>query len=499
MKTSLWIKLMGAFVLIILVGTGMVVLMMSQTTASQFELYITQTGQQRAAQLAPVAADYYARSGNWNGVDAVLRNPWSYGMTSGDLGNGMMDGGMMMGERGWWSDGGMNESDSMGDTGRWAGDDSSEMMNEMGMGFSDRMILAQADGTVVVDTSGTLSGSQLHANDLAKGAPIIVEGQRIATLIVTPLDTPASPAGDFLGAVNRSALLAGIAAGSLALILGSVLFVQIIRPLRRLSAAAQGIAAGDLSQRVQVGSHDEIGQVSVTFNQMAETLQCYATERRNMMGDIAHDLRTPLSIIQSNLEAMLDDVLPTTPEELTSLHQETLHLNRLISDLRTLSLAESGQLHLQKQTVEPGSLVQQVSDRMHLSAEEKNIALETDIASDLPPVQADPERLMQVMTNLVDNALRYNPKGSRVIVGAYAAAGCIELTVSDNGPGILPEDIPHLFERFWRAEKSRNRATGGSGLGLAIVKQLVEAHHGDVQVESQAGHGTRFTVHLPVA
>jgi signal transduction histidine kinase len=136
---------------------------------------------------------------------------------------------------------------------------------------------------------------------------------------------------------------------------------------------------------------------------------------------------------------------------------------------------------------------------MHLSAQEKNIILETDIASDLPPVQVDPERLMQVMTNLVDNAIRYNTNGSRVIVAVRPAKGHIELSVSDNGPGIPPEDIPHLFERFWRAEKSRNRATGGSGLGLAIVKQLIEAHHGEVQVESQTGSGTRFTIRLPVA
>ncbi len=480
---SLWTKLMGAFVLVILVGTGMVVFLMSQTTANQFELYITETGQQRAVQLAPVAADYYTRSGSWNGIDIALRNPWGYSMASGDMGSGMMDG------------------DMMGDMGGWSGDDMNEpdMMDDMGVVFSDRIILAQVDGIVVVDTAGTLTGSQLLTDDLAKGALITVGAQQVGTLIFTPLDIPATPAGDFLGSVNRSALFAGIAAGSLALILGSVLFVQIIRPLRGLSAAAQGIAAGDLSQRVPLTSHDEISQVSATFNHMAETLQRYAAERRNMIGDIAHDLRTPLSIIQGNLEAMLDGVLPATPEELSSLHQETLHLNRLITDLRTLSLAESGQLHLQKQTVEPGSLVQQVSDRMHLSAEEKNITLETDIASDLPQVQADPERLMQVMTNLVDNAIRYNTNGSRVIVAVRPAKECIELSVSDNGPGIPTEDIPHLFERFWRAEKSRNRATGGSGLGLAIVKQLVEAHHGQVQVESQIGYGTRFTIHLPVA
>ncbi|MEZ4666471.1 MAG: ATP-binding protein [Anaerolineae bacterium] len=478
---SLWTKLMGAFVLVILLGTGMVVFLMSQTTTNQFELYITQTGQQLALQLAPVAANYYTRSGSWNGVDAILRNPWGYGAASGSTGNGMMGG--MMDDMGQWSNDSMNDSD---------------MMGNMGIALSNRMLLAQADGTIVVDTGGKLVGSQLQPDDLTKGAPITIGGQRVGTLIVTPLDAPATPAGNFLDAVNRSALLAGLASGGLALSLGSVLFVQIIRPLRRLAAAAQGIAAGDLSQRVQLSSHDEISQVSATFNHMAETLQSYAVERRNMIGDIAHDLRTPLSIIQSNLEAMLDGVLPTTPDELASLHQETLHLNRLITDLRTLSLADSGQLQLQKQMVEPGSLIQQVSERMHLSAEEKNITLETDIAPDLPPIQADPERLMQAMTNLVDNAIRYNANGSQVVIAAHPGNGHIELSVSDNGPGILPEDIPHLFERFWRAEKSRNRATGGSGLGLAIVKQLVEAHNGEVQVKSQLGAGTRFSVQIPL-
>ncbi len=473
---SLWTKLMGAFALVILVGTGMVVLLVSQTIANQFELYITQTGRQQAAQLAPVAADYYVNSGSWTDIDAALRNPWGYRMSSGSRGNGMM------GDMGWWSDHGMDESDMMGD---------------MAMLFSDRILLAQADGTIVIDTANRLIGQQLLADDLAKGAPIIVRGQQVGTLIITPLDTPATPAGDFLSAVDRSALLAVIVAASLALILGSILFVQIIRPLRKVSMAARGIAAGDLSQRVLVSSQDEIGQVALTFNQMAETLQRYADERRNMIGDIAHELRTPLSIIQSNLEAMLDGVLPTSPDELTSLHQETLLLNRLITDLRTLSLAESGHLHLQKRIIDSAALIQQVSDRMRLSAEGKNITLETNIPSDLPQIQADPERLMQIMTNLVDNAIRYNADGSRVIIAAHTANGLLELSVSDNGPGIPAEDIPHLFERFWRAEKPRNRTTGGSGLGLAIVKQLVEAHRGQVRVESQIGDGTRFTVHLP--
>lgn len=481
---SLWIKLVGAFVLIILVGTGMVVLLMNESTSSQFALYITQTGEQRATELAPIAADYYARSGSWEGIDTVLISPWSYSIDSAGAATGMMQGGAMMGSRSGHADDGLHNSAMMG-----------EMMSH----FSDRIILVQSDGTVVVDTANSLIGSRLQPADLTRGAPILVEGVSVGTLIITPLDTPATPAGDFLGAVNRSAILAGAGAVSFALILGSLLFIQITRPLRRLSAAAQGIAAGDLSQRVPVGSQDEIGQVAVTFNRMAETLQRYADERRTMMGDIAHDLRTPLSIIQSNLEAMLDGVLPASPEELASLHQETLLLKRLITDLRTLSLAEAGQLNLQKQPVDARSLLEQVAESMRLRSEEKQIVLQTDIAPDLPRFPADPERLVQVLVNLVDNAIRYNASGARVVIGAHLRDDCIALSVGDNGPGIPPEDIPHLFERFWRAEKSRNRATGGSGLGLAIVKQLVEAHDGKVRVDSRLGSGTCFTVYLPLA
>ncbi len=480
MKNSLWIKLMGAFVLIILVSTGMIVFLIGRTTASQFELYTTQTGQQRAAQLAPVAADYYARTGNWNGIDTVLRNPWSYTMSSGNMSG-------MMGDRSRWSGNMMNEG-MMGNM----------MTDGMGIISTDRIILAQADGTVVVDTGGSLVGNQIDSNDLAKGASISVGNQLIGTLIITSLDSLDTPAADFLTAVNQSALLAGIVAGGLALIVGSILFIQIIRPLRKLSIASQGIADGDLSQRVQVSSHDEIGQVALAFNHMAATLQHFADERRNMMGDIAHDLRTPLSIIQSNLEAMIDGVLPTSQEELTSLHQESLLLNRLITDLRTLSLAESGQLNLQKEIIDPGVVIQQVADRMQLSAQEKNITLETDIVSDILRIKADPTRLQQIITNLLDNAIRYNTNGSQVVIAAHPIEDYIELSIADNGPGIPPEEIPHLFERFWRAEKSRNRATGGSGLGLAIVKQLVEAHHGRVFVESQIDHGARFVVHLPL-
>ncbi|MCQ3976650.1 MAG: sensor histidine kinase [Anaerolineae bacterium] len=490
---SLWLKLMGAFALVILVGTGVIVFLTGRATTGQFELYVTQTGQQWAVRLAPLLADYYARTGSWDGVGTVLGNPWMAGAAAPGMKQGWMGGEGMMG--------GMEEG-MMGHMGEGA-DHSQRAASGMMMGdsmwatFGNRLILANAEGTVVADTAEALLGTQLPADDVGRGMPIMLNEQQVGTLIVTPFAAPATPASDFLSAVNRSVLWAGLIAGVVALVLGSVLFFQVVRPLRSLSTAAQGIAQGDLSQRAHVGARDEVGQVAETFNQMAESLQRYAAERQNMIADVAHELRTPLSVIQSNLEAMLDGVLPASPEELTSLHQETLLLNRLITDLRTLSLAEAGQLRLEKQPVDLGALVQQVGERLRLRAEEKNIVLETEVAHDLPVIQADPERLTQVITNLVDNALRYTPPGTRVSVTAQAAPGGIELLVHDTGPGIPPEDLPHIFDRFWRAEKSRNRATGGSGLGLAIIKQLVEAHGGQAHVESQVGIGTRFRIYLP--
>jgi two-component system OmpR family sensor kinase/two-component system sensor histidine kinase BaeS len=494
MRQSLWFKLLGIFVLVILVSNSVVVFLANRATTGQFELYVTEAGRQWAAQLAPALSDYYARNGSWHGVEAILQNPWRYSVaattSSSREGGGMweMEGQGMMGdmdmmgdmmwEQEWWS----GEQDMM--MGAWAAS-------------GNRLLLAQTDGLVVADTSSQLVGSQLLADDVARGMPILVNGRPAGTLIVTPLDAPATPGGDFLSAVNRSVLWATVAAGSVALVMGSVLFLQMIRPLRSLSAAANGIAAGDLTRRANIEGQDEVGQVAHTFNQMADSLQAYETERRQMTAAIAHELRTPLSVIQSNLEAMLDGVLPTDADELVSLHQEARLLNRLIEDLRTLSLTDAEQLRLQMEPVNVGKLAAQVVERLQLHAEEKGIQLDTAVSNTLPLIQADPERLTQILTNLIANALRYTPEGTRVQVSVRTVSGGVETAVSDNGPGIPPEDLPKLFDRFWRAEQSRSRATGGSGLGLAVAKQLVQAHGGRIWVKSELNRGTRFTFFLP--
>jgi two-component system OmpR family sensor kinase/two-component system sensor histidine kinase BaeS len=498
---SLWVKLIGAFGLVILVGIGVVVLLASQATMGQFELYVTQTGQQWANQLAPALSNYYAQAGSWDGVEFLLQQPAAYGVTStsgSSNSDGCMDGmsgGGMMGDMG-------DMMDSNWETEGWCQDD--QWMMDMWTSAGNRLVLVDENRVILADTAGLLKGTRLQADDIARGTSITMQGRLVGTLIVTPFNSPSTPAGNFLSSVSSSVLWAGIAAGVVALILGSLLFFQITRPLRSLSAAALSIAKGDLNQRAWIGDNDEIGQVSRSFNQMADKLQSYEVERQNLIADIAHELRTPLSVIQGNLEAMLDNVLPSNAKELALLHQETILLNRLISDLRTLSLADTGQLNLQLRPVILEELVDQVIERLQLRINEKGIGLKTTIPASLPKLQADPERLSQILINLVDNALRYTPVGTQIVIEATATPQSISVSVSDNGPGIPDDELSKLFDRFWRAEKSRNRATGGTGLGLAIVRQLSEAHGGQAFAESPihhnpdgSGFGTRFTLILP--
>jgi len=456
---SLWFKLMGAFALVIVVGVAIVMYATLRTTTGQFELYISQQGQSWAQSLVPGLADYYVRTGSWKNVQSILQNP------SGEM---MTQGGMMGGD----------------------------MLTMMG----HRLVLADASGTVVADTANQLIGLRLPDNDLAHGTPIVVNGRQVGTLLIATLDVPASPINQFRRSVGVSVLISGGIAGVIALLMGSLLFFQVTLPMRRLSRAAQGIAAGDLSQRV-LTSDDEVGQVARSFNAMAESLQRMEQQRQNMVADIAHELRTPLSVIQGNVEAMLDGVLPASPEELESIHQETILLNRLISDLRTLSLAEAGQLALDKQPLDMGEVVTRVAEKYRLRAEEQNVALSVQVAPNLPRVSADAGRIEQALVNLTENALRYGASdaGGRVTLGARAMADGVEAWIRDTGPGIAPEDLPHVFERFWRSEESRNRQTGGSGIGLALVKQLIEAHGGRVSVESTLGHGATFRVMLPAS
>jgi len=278
-------------------------------------------------------------------------------------------------------------------------------------------------------------------------------------------------------------------------------FRRVGRPLARIMVAADAVAEGDLSVRVPENGPGDFGQLARSFNRMASNLELAEQQRRNLTADVAHELRTPLHILQGNLEALQDGVYEPTQEQFEAMLEETHLLTRLVDDLQTLSLAESGQLPLHFGPVRVDELLADVATSFSVQAEAAGIRLTT--AFDLPPdftIKADVDRLDQVLSNLVGNALRYTPAEGTVELGASLIPGGVQLVVSDSGEGIPAEDLPFIFDRFWRADRSRTRTgKAGSGLGLAIARQLVRAHDGTIRVESQPGAGTTFTIDLPQA
>ena len=294
-----------------------------------------------------------------------------------------------------------------------------------------------------------------------------------------------------LGLIILGALLAAV-------VVGLVFSRLITGPMRRLTLSARRIAAGDFSQRVPQKTKDEVGELSSAFSSMAEQLDKNEQIRRQLLADVAHELRTPLSVIQGNLEAWLDGVITPTPAQIASAHDETVLLSRLVTDLRDLSLAETGQLQLHPVLTNLADLTNAEIASIESRFQEQQISLHCDLPPDLPPVSIDGERIRQVLRNLLDNALRYTPAGGIIRVGASSTPpGWVTWCVSDTGSGIHPEDLPHIFDHFYKTDRSRRRGRGGSGIGLAIVKQLVEAHGGKVWVESLPGEGSSFFFTLP--
>lgn len=466
--SSLWVKIAAGFLLVALAAVGLVAVLANRATTRQFQVYVSQGRQARAARLAPELADYYSRQGSWAGVEEVLA--------------------------------GLEEATGAGrGQGRGTGAASSE----------SRLLLADGDGRVVADSAGEMVGQALSAETQAVGAPIEVEGQRVGTLLtLAPGEVHESLEVQFVQEVNRSIWWAGLAAAGLALLLGLLLARQLTAPVRALTQAARHLAAGRLEDtegnavpQVQIRSGDEIGELGKAFNQMARSLARQETLRRNMMADIAHELRTPLSIIRSDVEALLDGVYEPTPQALASLHDETLMLGRLVDDLRALAQAEAGQLRLERRPVDLAELLEGVLTGFAAAAEAQGQALEMVLPQELPRVHADAQRVRQVVANLVSNALHHAPESGRVVISAAVPAGpqgsgLVQVSVADDGPGIPSPELAHLFDRFWRGRGARAE---GSGLGLAIARELVRAHGGQIWAESGPGRGATFHFTLPQA
>jgi signal transduction histidine kinase len=304
----------------------------------------------------------------------------------------------------------------------------------------------------------------------------------------------------FLDSIRNSLWLAALVAILTGVALGYFFSRLISGPMKQLTLAARKVATGDFSQRVSTKTDDEIGEVSVAFNTMAQQLETKEKSRRQLLADIAHELRNPLSIIQGNLEAWLDGVITPAPDQVASVYDETVLLARLITDLRDLSLAEAGQLKLYQHATELGEFILAEIASVQNRCQEKQISISAELPTGLPLMLIDKDRIRQVLHNLVDNALRYTPPGGNIEIGAkYTEPGWVTVSVSDTGAGIAPKDLPHVFDHFYKADRSRQRGHGGAGIGLAMVKRVVELHGGTVWVKSRKGKGTTFYFTLPVA
>ena len=363
-------------------------------------------------------------------------------------------------------------------------------------------LLCNVDGTIIAGTGRYPLGTRLPTFDRDKGAAITVNSKTVGYLITEQANRPAgpgSPESDFVGRITQAITFSAIGATGIALLLGIVLARTLTHPVRELTAATQAVAKGALGQQVPVRSRDELGALATSFNQMSTDLEHASTLRRQMTADIAHDLRTPLSVIIGYTEALREGKLPADQDIFDTLHTEAQLLLHLVDDLRTLSLADAGELPLARQPLAPQALLERTTAAYRAQASDRGITLRVDAAADLPEIDVDPERIAQVLGNLVSNALRFTPAAGTIALTATPQAGGVVLGVRDTGSGIAAADLPHVFERFYRADSARQQADGSSGLGLAIAKGIVEAHAGTIAVESAPGAGTRFTIVLPAA
>lgn len=359
--------------------------------------------------------------------------------------------------------------------------------------------LADLDNRVVLAGEGYQIGDIVSPSDLSHGVPVKADGEIVGTLLIRSNAYRLSgPGSIFLDRFNFQILWSGLIAMALALLLAVVLSRTITRPIRELTAATQVVSEGKLTHEVPVRSRDELGRLANSFNRMSSDLARSLNLRRQMTADIAHELRTPISIILGHTEAVHDGVLPASSETFEIIREEAARLEHLVDDLRTLSMADAGELKLSIRPYSPQKLLDDARKIFSHQARRKGISIHTRVEGGLPDLEVDPERMKQVLGNILENALRYTPENGRINLSAGRVDEKIELRVQDSGPGVAPEELNRIFERFYRTEASRSRNEGGSGLGFAIAKSLAEKHNGRIWAESKAGEGLTVVIQLPM-
>lgn len=448
--SRLWVRLALAFLLVSVLSVGAVAFFANRQVEAQFQHFVVQSRITEQG-LDEFLAAYYVETGGWKGAAQALDD---LRPGRGPAGNGMM------------------------------------------MGRSE-MVVADAQWRTVVPE--TQAGAILSQSDREIATPVRLNGDTIGYVLVrAPAGMQLTAAANaFLSQINRSLLMAAVFAALAGALMGVWIARSVSRPLSALAAAARKVAQGKLNERVPVEGSEEVANVANAFNEMTLALQRDQVLRRNMAADIAHELRTPLTVIQGNLRAILDDVYPMSKQEVALVFDETVTLSRLVNDLRDLSLAEAGQLSMNLTEESIAGLISQTSSHWRELFEEKGVALRVNVDDGLPAVRVDAGRMAQVLNNLLANALRHTPATGEVVIEATQTPAGVCVTITDSGEGISDDDLPHVFDRFWRKDESRAREGGGSGLGLAIARQYVEAMHGEIEVATPPGAGARFSITLP--
>ena len=449
MTHRLWFRLAVTFAVIMLVTVGAIYFFVSERIAVEMQYYRTISEQYLSVQIRSQLYLQYLEKGSWEDVQSVV--------------------------------------EALGVSGT-------------------RIILVAANGTVIGDSKREFLGATNYTDSSITplGMSLVSGGvkQTLAELYISSDPTAEPYVAPFLrlsATINRSLLLGGSVAIAIGLLLTFILSRRMTSPIGALAKAARRLGHGDLSQRVRLQGEGEVAALGQAFNSMASDLEYAEQLRRNMVADVAHELRTPLSNIQGYLEAIRDGIVEPNVTTIHSLSEEVALLSRLVNELQELSLAEAGELKLVYQAENVGNLVRQAATLRQPQMTAKAISLSLDVPDDLPPVNIDWQRVNEVLHNLLENAVAHTPKGGTINIAAAPKGKWVEVTVSDTGEGIPAKDLPHIFERFYRVDKSRARATGGSGLGLTIAKRLVEAHGGTITAQSELGKGSRFSFTLPVA
>ncbi len=439
-------RLLLSFLLVIAVTLGMAALFVSRAASAELERFQAQNEAIRSERLRAMLAEQYAEHQRWHAAQTIL-----------------------------------------------------ERIGEI---YSQRVVVVNNRGQVVGDSRRTLMGRVIlpHMGSELE-LPVVGPGGNMGTMLVNPDPLPGDTQAPLpeanLPSINRFLIWSGLLTVGLAAVLTFLLSRRILAPVEGLSRAAKALARGEFSRRVSVTSRDEVGELGRTFNAMAAELATTEEMRRSLVADVAHELRTPLSNIRGYLEGIRDGVVTANPGTLASMHEEVLLLTRLIDDLQELALAESGQMDLYLQPCDLADLTRRAAAGVQPNAESKGVTVTTDMAGEAP-VNADPERIGQVLRNLLANAVNYTDSGGSVRVVLRRMEGLAQVSVEDTGPGIAETDLPHVFERFYRVDKSRSRSTGGVGLGLTIARRLVEAHGGSMAVVSAVGEGSTFSFTLPL-